>query len=37
MESSRVFTSLGKESPGSENEDKKVDLDGQGNGEKWQC
>lgn len=34
MESSRIFTSLVKESPGSENEDKKVDIDGQGDGEK---
>lgn len=34
MKSSKIFTSLSKESPGPENEDKEEDVDGQGNGDK---
>lgn len=34
MKSSKIFTSLSKESPGPENEDKEEDVDGQGNRDK---
>lgn len=34
MNSSKIFISLSKESPGSENEDKKEDIECQGNGDK---
>lgn len=34
MDSSKIFISLSKESPGSENEDKKEDIECQGNGDK---